>query len=567
MEKDIIVGLCLGHNPSIAIIKNGSLVFAFEQEKVSHIKNQHFFIKEAVKTALDFCKISPKDITAIGIHADPNFYAGLNKQLLPLKFELAPWAYSLFLKYIIPKKFWLRHLGFDPNTPVVFQQHHKCHAAEAFFQSVFKDSAVLVLDGRGENESTSVWNAKENTLTPLYREPPSVSVGYFYLIFTSFLGFKYGDEYKVMGLASYGKPIFKDRILKFFELMKDEKKKAEILDDPYLFDLTLHCFSLKKITKPPSNSLFSKFVKNWPLTFKEKADIAASLQTATEDIVLQYIKDLKKHMPKQKNICLSGGVAQNSVLNGRIALESGFDNVFISSCPNDAGTAVGAAILTANQIGCKLNLNLNNTTANPFLGPNISNDGLDQILDEANVNYKYLKDPFKHVAKLIFDGEFVGVARGRAEFGPRALGNRSIIANPSDASVLNKLNMIKGRESFRPLAPSVKAEHASRYFFCKEMTSPYMSFVFKAKRITKQLAPAIVHVDGSCRVQTVKKTFQPDYWHLLDCFESYSGFSILLNTSLNLAGDPLVATEKDALSMFKRSKLKYLLLGDYLVEQ
>jgi len=556
---EIAMGLCLGHNPSVAIARNGELEFAIEQEKVSGVKNQLFFVKDAIRCGLAGCGLSPKDVKRIAIHADPETHHGLRGGDLPLRFEAVPFAYLSFLRHVANKKIWLRHLGLDPGATVSFHGHHKSHAAEAFLQSGLENAAILVVDGRGESESTTFWKGDGSGLHLLHSIPPSESIGYLYLMFTSFMGFRYGDEYKVMGLASYGKPLLKEKILEVFN--SRERRKA-LMRDGYITELSLHAFRVRKdIGKPPKNSEFSNFAEKWPMGFTEKADLAASLQAATEEIVLGYAKRLLE-MAGEKNLCISGGVAQNSVLNGKLVSESGFEKIFVSSCPNDGGTAAGAAMLACGRKAGK-----REGAPSPFLGPKIDVERTLALLEKAGFSYRKAGEPEKEVAKLLNEGEAVGLARGRAEFGPRALGHRSIIANPSDAGIKDRLNTIKGRELFRPLAPSVKAECAEEYFVTKGAKSPYMSFVFEAREKARSLAPAIVHVDGSSRVQTVEREFEPGYWKLLDCFERLSGFCIVLNTSLNLAGFPLAATGEEVVRTMKNSQLRHLLLEDYMVER
>ncbi|MFH0884779.1 MAG: carbamoyltransferase C-terminal domain-containing protein [Candidatus Micrarchaeota archaeon] len=479
-----------------------------------------------------------------------------------MRFEVVPFLYASFLRYAMPNPLWMKYLELSPATSLQFHKHHEAHAAECFFQSGFKRAAVLVVDGRGENESTTFWKANGRELVLLDSKPPSVSVGYLYLIFTSLLGFRYGDEYKVMGLSSYGSPVYGEEILRLHN-----SPDPKMLRDPYLMHLSLHAFGLGKPPgRPPKSSLFSRFFRRYPLEFEDKADIAASLQWATERIVMGYAKKLQK-ITDEDYLCLSGGVAQNSVLNGKIIFKAGFEKVFVSSCPNDAGTAVGAAILSAFEDAKKPDFRAEYTAASPFLGPDLSIENAIRLSEKEGFSYRKLKEPLQIVSQLLCEGEVVGIAMGRAEFGPRALGHRSILANPSDEDMKDRINKIKGRELFRPLAPSVKAEKAADYFASGNADSPYMSFVFEAKKKTCQLAPAIVHVDGSSRIHTVDRKLQPDYWKLLDCFEKLAGFPILLNTSLNIAGYPLAATEKDVIATMKRSALRYLLLDDYLVEK
>ena len=448
-------------------------------------------------------------------------------------------------------------------------EHHRSHLASAFFASPFKESAILSIDGSGDFTTTMTAMGKDGHFEVLNSIDFPHSVGIFYTAFTQWLGFPhYGDEYKVMGLAPYGNPKYVDKL-----------KKVLIFKDHGLFELDLSYFrsprewyiaysdNLPIVERVFSDKLIGLLGQNRDINDEigqYYKDIAASVQRITEELIFHCLNDLYSKT-KCENVCIAGGVAQNSVANGKITSNTPFKNVYIPSAGHDAGISMGSGLFVYNQI---LHKQRTSPIMSAYSGSHYSNEEIEKYLAGKKVKFKFLDDEqlFEKVVDCIIDAGVVGWFSGRAEFGPRALGGRSILADPRRKDAKELLNTkIKKRESFRPFAPSILKEFAKEYF---EMDTdvPFMEKVFLIKAEMRHLIPAVTHVDGTGRLQTVDKKYSPRFHALISAFYKRSGVPILLNTSFN-ENEPIVNSPENALDCFLRTNMDILVLENYIVSR
>jgi carbamoyltransferase len=490
---------------------------------------------------------------------------------------------KLYLKTVIKKA--LAELGnCKPKElpPLLFGEHHQSHAASAFFPSPFEKAAVLCMDGVGEWATTSLWLGEGNQLTPLWEIDFPHSLGLLYSAFTYYTGFKVNSgEYKLMGLAPYGQPKYVDLILNnLLDLKDDGTFRLNMKYFNYTTGLTM------------TNKLFDRLFGAPPrqpeaeLTQREM-DIAASIQQVTEEIVLKLANTAQKELGVDY-LCLAGGVALNCVSNGRLLREGKFKDIWIQPAAGDAGGAIGAALSVWHQYLEKpRQTDSSDKMKGSYLGPSFSSDEIQQYLDDVRAVYTYFDESklCKTVANILAKGNVVGWFQGRMEFGPRALGDRSIIGDPRNKKMQSVMNLkIKYRESFRPFAPSVLADKVSDYFEL-DHNSPYMLLVAEVKEelkvamteeqkqlfgieklnVPRSQLPAITHVDYSARVQTVHPETNPRYHQLISEFEALTGCGVLVNTSFNVRGEPIVCTPEDAYRCFMRTEMDYLVLENYVL--
>jgi len=559
---------CYYHDSAAALLKDGHVIAAVEEERFSRKKFDDDFPKMAIEWCLNQANITPSQIDSVAFYDKPILKF---ERLLDNYIAVAPRGLYSFLDTIpkwIHKRLWIKHdikkslKGFKGE--IIFPEHHMSHAAHTFYTSPFDESAILTIDGVGEWSTTSFGYAQNNSIkiTNDLRWPHSL--GLFYSAFTYFLGFKVNEgEYKLMGLSSYGKPKYYDLIL---DNLIDVKGDGSIH-----LNMEYFAFTYDKVM---TSKKFSELFGILPKTQNEKTlqihfDIGTSAQKVLEDIILKMVNHIYTKT-KTKNLCIGGGVALNGVANYKILSEGPFENVHIPPSPGDAGSAVGAA----QYLYYVYHKNSKNTSnyaqlirENIYVGPSFTNDEIKTFLDSKNISYKFFDDAvlLQKTAQFIADGNVVGWYQGKMEWGPRALGNRSILADPRRADMKDILNAkIKHRESFRPFAPSIMEEFTSEYFEM-DIPSPYMLMVAPVKK-PKEI-PAVTHVDGTGRLQTVSKITNPLYYNLINEFYKITGIPVIINTSMNVMGEPIVNTPEQAYQMIVKTDMDYIIMGNYLVKK
>ena len=560
---------CYYHDSAAALLKDGHVIAAVEEERFSRKKFDDDFPKMAIEWCLKNAKIIPNELHSVAFYDKPILKFD---RLLDNYIAVAPRGLFSFLDTIpkwIHKRLWIKNeikkslKGFDGE--IIFPEHHMSHAAHAFYTSPFEDAAILTIDGVGEWSTLSLGFAKNNSIKITHDVRWPHSLGLFYSAFTYFLGFKVNEgEYKLMGLSSYGTPKYYDLIL---------EKLIDVKDDGSIhLNMDYFAFTYDKVM---TNKKFSELFGINPRTKNEKVeqihfDIGASAQKVLEYILLKIVKFLYENT-QVKNLCVAGGVALNGVANNRLLKESQFENIHIPPSPGDAGSAVGCAQYLYFVHNCnKRNIETNNAKRvqeNIYVGPDYSQDEINHFLNSNNITYESFEKKLllEKTVKLIADGKIVGWYQGKMEWGPRALGNRSILADPRDAKMKDILNeKIKHRESFRPFAPSILEEYESDYFDIK-MPSPYMLFVCDVKQPEK--IPAVTHVDGTARLQTVSKESNPLYYELINEFYTLTGVPVLINTSMNVMGEPIVNTPEQAYNILVKTDMDILVMGNNIISR
>jgi carbamoyltransferase len=559
---------CYYHDSAAALLKDGNVICAVEEERFSRKKFDDSFPKEAIQWCLDEAKITPDQIKSVAFYDKPILKF---ERLLDNYIAVAPRGLHSFLDVIpkwIHKRLWIKDdikkalKGFKGE--IIFPEHHMSHAAHAFYTSPFKESAILTIDGVGEWSTTSYGIAKNNSIkiTNDIRWPHSL--GLFYSAFTYFLGFKVNEgEYKLMGLSSYGTPKYYDLILDNLIDVKD--------DGSIHLNMKYFAFTYDKVM---TSKKFSELFGINPKQKDEKTlqihfDIGASAQKVLEDVILKMVNHIYSKT-KMKNICIGGGVALNGVANYKILTEGPFENVHIPPSPGDAGSAIGAA----QYLYYIYHKNSKNTSSNAqkihenmYVGPSFTNNEIIKFLDSNNISYESFDESslLKKTAQLIADGNIIGWYQGKMEWGPRALGNRSILADPRREDMKDILNKkIKHRESFRPFAPSILEEYASEYFEIN-IPSPYMLMVVPVKKPKK--IPAVTHVDGTGRLQTVSKESNPLYYNLINEFYKITGVPVIINTSMNVMGEPIVNTPEQTYAMIQKTDMDFLVMGNNIISK
>lgn len=578
------------HDSAAALIEDGNILCAAQEERFSRKKHDASYPQNAIGFCLDHAGLSLSDVDAVVFYEKPLLTF---ERLLETYLAFAPRGFTsfarampvwlkekLYLKQILKKH--LSDLSTGNPPPLYFSRHHQSHAASAFFPGPFNEAAVLCMDGVGEWATTSAWLGQGKNLEPLWEVDFPHSLGLLYSAFTYFCGFRVNSgEYKLMGLAPYGKPIYADLIR---EKLVDIKPDGTFRLNMDYFD---YCTGLRM-----TNDAFARLFggpRREPETdiAQREMDLAASVQQVTEDIVLRLATTLKKETG-QKNLCLSGGVALNCVANGLLHRAGLFEQIWVQPAAGDAGGALGAALAywQENNPGERSVSNGQDTMQGAYLGPAFSDEDNASELERLGAVAETLADielPAE-VASLIDQGKVVGWFQGRMEFGPRALGGRSILGDPRSPEMQRTMNLkIKYRESFRPFAPSVLAEHAAEVFSgCPD--SPYMLMVMPVSEglrqphdesrsgleqinLSRSQLPAITHVDYSARVQTVHHETNPRYHDLIKAFYRQTGCPVLINTSFNVRGEPIVNSPEDAYRCFMRTEMDYLVIGNHLLDK
>ncbi|MEO8824090.1 MAG: carbamoyltransferase C-terminal domain-containing protein [Ginsengibacter sp.] len=574
----IILGINAYHaDSSAAIFVDGKLVAAIEEERFRRIKHWAGFPSESILFCIKEVGITFDQVDYFAIGRDPK--AKFFRKLLYLSKNPSGSISAVKNRLENSKKVSSLEnelAAISGLAPDIFKgrirqvEHHRSHIASAFFASPFEEAACISIDGSGDFTTTMTAIGKGNEITILDSVDFPHSIGIFYTAFTQLLGFPhYGDEYKVMGMAPYGEPKYLDKLERVIHLTNDGLFK---LDLKYFRKGTEGVISYGDDHIPVVQPMFSEEMIELfgPARKKEEAlsqyhkDLAASVQRMTEKAVFHIMESLQKKTGLE-NVCLAGGVAQNSVANGKIKSKTSFKNIYIPSAGHDAGISMGAALYVQHQLFKK---NRIPSIRSAYTGSHFSNEEIKEFLLSQNLAFIELEDEllFDKITDCLIEGGVAGWFTGRAEFGPRALGGRSIIADPRRSDAKEILNLkIKRRESFRPFAPSILKEYVSEYF---EVTDevPFMEKVFPIKESKRKDIPAVTHVDGTGRLQTVDKDISPRYYRLIEAFRKKTGIPILLNTSFN-ENEPIVNTPAEALDCFLRTNMDMLILENILISE
>jgi carbamoyltransferase len=589
-----ILGIsCYYHDSAACIIDDGEIIAAAQEERFTRKKHDQDFPHNAVRYCLAEANVSGGELGAVAFYDKPilKFH-----RILETYFAVAPRGLTPFMKALplwIHEKMWiepqiregLQALGVDYQETLYFAQHHESHAASAFYPSPYPEAAVLTIDGVGEWATASIGIGEGGSLRLVRQLDFPHSLGLLYSAFTYFTGFKVNSaEYKLMGLAPYGEGEYTTRIRdELLDLKEDGSFRLNMDYFAYLEDLVMTNEKFSALFGGPPRKPES------PITRREM-NLARSVQEVTEEVVIRMARHAKE-LTGKKHLCMAGGVALNCVANGKLVKEGIFDDIWIQPAAGDAGGALGAALtIWHNALGNPRQADgRRDKMKGGQLGPEFSRESIKAYLDANGVAYRELRDGewASELAKLIADEKVVGLFQGRMEFGPRSLGNRSIIGDARSAKMQSVMNLkIKYRESFRPFAPSCLEERASDYFDL-DRPSPYMLLVAPVKEERcnppegdeigldiqdwvnrpRSDVPAITHVDYSARVQTVSPETSPRYHELIRAFEELTGCGLVVNTSFNVRGEPIVCTPEDAYRCFMRTEMDYLVLGPFLLDK
>lgn len=585
-----ILGIsCFYHDSAAALIKDGHIVAAAQEERFTRKKHDDNFPHGAVQFCLKQAGIDVGQIDYVAFYEKPLVKF---ERLLRTYFAYAPFGLNSFMKAIpqwIRKKLWMPELIMDSlkgfKGKIIYPEHHESHAAAAFFPSPYSEAAFLTIDGVGEWTTTSFGIGKGNQVTIDYEIHFPHSLGLLYSAFTYYTGFKVNSgEYKVMGLAPYGEPKYVDLIYKhIIDLKEDGSFKLNMDYFNFAAGLTMTNEKFHQLFGGPPRE-----PETW-MTQREM-DLARSVQVVTEEIMMRIAKHIRK-VTGQKRLCLAGGVALNCVANGKLLKEKIFDDIWIQPAAGDAGSALGAALFVWHQyLGNPRTCNeTDDTQQGSYLGPNYSDEYIDAFLKNKNIPHTKLTRPamIDKISDALAQEKVVGWFQERMEFGPRALGSRSIIGDARSAKMQSVMNLkIKYRESFRPFAPSVLREKVDEYFDMN-YDSKYMLLVADVKEekripmteeqqklfgieklnIPRSGIPAVTHIDYSARIQTVHKDTHGAYYELIHAFYEKTGCPVIVNTSFNVRGEPIVCTPEDAFRCFMRTEMDYLVLGNYVLDK
>ena len=580
------------HDSAAAILVDGKIVAAAQEERFSRIKHDSNYPFNAIQFVLDQSKLNLNDIEHIVFFEKPflkferlleTYMAFAPKGFKSFSLSMPIWLREkLFQKKFLFDKLQQHDDNFKDINKIKFSEHHFSHAASAFYPSPFEEAVVLTLDGVGEWATTTIGIGKKNKLEIIKEIHFPHSLGLLYSAFTYYVGFKVNSgEYKLMGLAPYGKPLFKDLILqKLIDLKEDGSFKLNMKYFNYATGLTMTNDKFSKLfghpVRDPNKDLLTQF----------HMDLAASIQAVIEEIVLRITKNISSKY-KIENLCLAGGVALNCVANGKVQNEKIFKNIWIQPASGDAGGSLGAALAYWHHELGKPRDEFSDKMMGSFLGPKFDNNFIETKLKLLKANFKkYSKEEVTSlIAKELANEKIVGWFQGKMEFGPRALGGRSILADPRSEKMQKELNLkIKFRESFRPFAPSVLREDVNEWFDL-DIDSPYMLLVSQVKKekqiqmkkedenlfgieklnVKRSNIPAVTHVDYSARVQTVHKNTNPRYYDLIKEFKKITNCPVLVNTSFNVRGEPIVCSIEDAFNCFMGTNLDILVIEDFVL--
>ena len=597
-QKAVIVDIlgisCYYHDAAAVLLRDGKIIAAAEEERFSRIKHDYGFPKMAIKYCLEMGGIQGPDLDYIVFFEKP--FRKLDR-ILMTAFQTYPQSWKVFRESMMTwtmDKMWVAstlqaELGDVKKEKILFSEHHLSHAASAFLCSPFEEAAILTIDGVGEWVTGTYGIGRGNDIKLIKQMEFPHSLGLLYSAFTAFLGFEVNEgEYKVMGMAPYGQPRYVDKVWKVVHQNQDGS-----------FALDMDYFSFHHSTNRTYNSKFEalwgdsrpvnlqffteatgfpKYFGDPPSNYRELcklnqhfADIASSIQKVTEELILGMARNVYKQTGMKK-LCMAGGVALNSVANSRILRETEFEELYVQPAAGDGGGALGAALWAYNTL---LGHPRDFTMKHAYWGRENSEAEISDFLVENNIPHRRLKDEDElvdNVVGLLTNAKVVGWAQGRFEWGPRSLGSRSILADPRNPEMKDIVNAkIKFREPYRPFAPSVLAESAEKYFTLPNATkhypARYMLYVVPVEQAQQSTLPAITHVDGTGRLQTVFKHESPRYYHLIERFGQATGVPVVLNTSFNLRGEPIVNTPANAFSTFSKSEMDALVMENFIVEK
>jgi len=590
MKPTYILGIsAFYHDSAAALLKDGEIIAAAQEERFSRKKHDYSFPQLAINYCLEEAGITTSDIDYVAFYDKPFVKF---ERLLMTYLSYAPLGLKSFLTAMPP---WIKHKIFIKSyikdklkchARVLFPEHHQSHAASTFYPSPFKEAAILTIDGVGEWATASYGIGKGKDISILAELKFPHSLGLLYSAFTYYIGFKVNSgEYKLMGLAPYGEPKYVDLIRKeLIDIKEDGSFKLNMRYFNYCTGLTM--------TNKRFDKLFGGPPRRPDLSNIEQRhmDIASSIQQITEEVVLKMAYYIKEKT-NQKNLCLAGGVALNCVANGKLLQKNIFEKIWIQPSATDAGGALGAAFIIWHGYLKKERVvdNISDSMKAALLGPSFSDDEIEEYLKDNNITYEKLnaKDIPKCAAQIISDQKVLGWFQGRMEYGPRALGARSILGDARSETMQSIINQkIKFRESFRPFAPTILQEHAQDYFNLN-CQSPYMLLVasikesrrlpisedqkrlFGIEKLKAQRSdiPAITHVDYSARVQTVNREDNPRYYDMINEFNQLTGSPVVINTSFNVRGEPIVCSPDDAYKCFMRTNMDYLVMGNFLLDK
>ncbi|HLC76294.1 MAG TPA: carbamoyltransferase [Candidatus Peribacterales bacterium] len=590
-----ILGIsCFYHDSAAALVRDGEIIFAAQEERYTRKKHDESFPTNAIEHALKFAGITMNDVSAVGFYEKP-FLKFFDRMLMTF-FKTWPFGYIQYLKAMqswMKEKLWIPHIlrkELRWKGLIFYTQHHESHAASSYFCSGFSNAAIVTVDGVGEWATTTIGKGEGNELKLMKEIHYPHSLGLLYSAITYYLGFKVNSaEYKVMGLAPYGEPKYLDILRELIDVKKDGS-----------FSLRMRFFSFEhgmRMTGKKLEILLGSSRRKPETTLTQfHKDVARSLQDLTEEIMMKIVQHAKE-ITGSEYLCLAGGVALNCVANGKILRSGLFKDIFIQPAAGDAGGALGVALMIWHR---KLNtrhaersesrpsavggpderaeskhIAKSQQMSQAFLGNEYTENEIKDAITlvetrhAVSLPYEHLSetDLLQSVASLLEGTNVIGWFQGRMEFGPRSLGNRSIIADARKKENWQKVNLkIKFRESFRPFAPTVLEERVSEYFDLKR-PSPYMLLVANTKPEKRTEIPAVTHVDGSARIQTINRSQNQRYYDLLKVFEERTGCPVIINTSFNIRGEPIVESPEDAIRCFLGTDMDYLVMGNYLLKK
>jgi carbamoyltransferase len=542
------------HDSACCLLQDGVLVAAAQEERFSRSKHDSSLPKQAFRYCLQQGGLTPADVDCVAYYEDPR-----------LKLERQLWMFlpqipkrrvrQLWWKTRQPEREIREALGYEGQIAIF--THHQTHAASAFFYSGFDESAILTVDGAGEWATTTYGFGKNNSVEIFEEVRFPHSLGLLYSTFTNYLGFSVNDgEYKVMGLAPYGRPLYVKQIRELIEPCQGGQYRLKLQYFDFLRTDRMYSPLLPELFGQPARQSESE-LNDFHM------DLARSLQVVLEEILLEKAQYLHQQT-KNENLCMAGGVALNCVANGRILSDGPFKRLFVQPAASDAGGCLGAAALAHAQLTGK---SISGAMTHAYLGPEFSSKEIRKLLDDTPLRARDFRgkedELLSATVDLLCRGKVVGWFQGRMEFGPRALGARSILADPRDPNMRDRINaLVKKREAFRPFAPAILESETSRHFALNH-ASPFM--LETCQVVSEVSLPAITHVDGSARVQTVDRETSPRFARLLEMFGERTGYPILLNTSFNMRDEPIVCSPVDAILCFSRSEIDALVLQDFIL--